>query len=267
MDYWCVDGVPLANYRQGKNWPKTSLMHNILRDISMVEFTNVQLEGNEMRIAYSSPGDKAEYPAIVVMYHRGGFDEFTVKVCDDLADAGFFSAAMDLYHWPPLLEPAAENPFPVDPEIIKDITATVGWLSGRKDVDSNRLGILGHCMGGRMALLGAATHDVFKACVPYYPGNTFKPWSEDGPSPFELLGDIRARILGFFGNDDQNPSPEDRDKISAELTRLGVEHEFHGYDGAGHAFQNFVAPERFRPEATVDSWSKTISFLNQTLKD
>lgn len=232
----------------------------------MVEFTEVNVDGNTMRIAYSSPGGEAVHPAVVVMYHRGGFDDFTIKVCDDLAAAGFFSAAMDLYHWPPLLEPASENPFPVDPEIIKDVTATVDWLSQRGDIDMSRLGILGHCMGGRMALLGAATHDVFKACVPYYPGNTFKPWSEDGPSPFELFGGIKGSVLGFFGNDDQNPSPEDRDKISAELGRLGIDHEFHGYDGAGHAFQNFVAPERFRPEATADSWNKTISYLGQTLK-
>ena len=67
----------------------------------------------------------------------------------------------------------------------------------------DRLGIIGHCMGGRMALLGASTHDVFKACVPYYPGNMFKAWSDDGPPPFELLGQIKGSVLGFFGNDDQ----------------------------------------------------------------
>ena len=97
----------------------------------MAEFTEVNVDGNTMRIAYSSPGGEGGHAAVVVMYHRGGFDDFTIKVCDDLAAAGFFSAAMDLYHWPPLLEPASENPFPVDPEIIKDVTARVDWLCQR----------------------------------------------------------------------------------------------------------------------------------------
>ena len=112
----------------------------------------------------------------------------------------------------------------------------------------------------------AQLKEAFKACVPYYPGNMFKPWSEDGPAPFALLGGIKGTVRGFFGNDDQNPSPDDREKISTELSRLGVEHVFHGYDGAGHAFQNFVAPERFRADATTDSWEKTISYLGSTLK-
>jgi len=94
----------------------------------------------------------------------------------------------------------------------------------------------------------------------------FKPWSEDGPTPFELLSGIKGTVNGFFGNDDQNPSPEDRETISAELSRLGVVHVFHSYDGAGHAFQNFVAPERFRADATADSWGKTITYLDSTLK-
>ena len=231
----------------------------------MVDYTKIQVQNDPMRIAYSRPVGEGKFPAMVVMYHRGAFDDFTLKICDDLAESGYLAAAMDLYHWPPLLEPPQENPFPRDPEIIKDVSATLDWLSVQNDVDMDRLGIIGHCMGGRMALLGASTHDVFKACVPYYPGNMFKAWSEDGPPPFELLGQIKGSVLGFFGNDDQNPSTEDREKISAELTNFGIQHEFHGYDGAGHAFQNFLAAERYREEATRDSWAKTIPYLDQTL--
>lgn len=227
----------------------------------MADYTEVKVDDVPMRIAFSIPEGDGPHPAVVLMFHRGGFDDFTIKVLDDLAANGYVAAAPDVYHWPPVLEPASENPFPVDPEIIKDISATLDWLEGRGDVDMDRLGIMGHCMGGRMAFLGASTHPQFKACLPHYPGNMFKPWSEDGPAPFELLKDMKASVMGFFGNDDGNPSPEDADKISAELTRLGIEHEFHRYDGAGHAFQNFLAPERYRPEATEDSWAKAIKFL------
>lgn len=232
----------------------------------MAEYTEIQVDGVPMRISYSVPAGDGPHPAMVIMYHRGGFDDFTTRIADDLSAAGYLAAAMDLYHWPPLLEPPQENPFPLDPEIIKDVAATVDWLSGRGDVAMDRVGIIGHCMGGRMSFLGASTNDAFGACVAYYSGNMFKPWSDDGPTPFERLDGIRGPVMGFFGNDDKNPSPEDVDKISAELTRLGKTHEFHRYDGAGHAFQNFLSAERYRPEATADSWARTIAFLDSTLK-
>jgi dienelactone hydrolase len=71
------------------------------------------------------------------------------------------------------------------------------------------------------------------------------PWGH-GPSPYDLSDKIGCPILGLFGDDDPNPSPADVAKISAELTRLGKPHEFHGYAGAGHAFMNESRPTTAR---------------------
>jgi carboxymethylenebutenolidase len=232
----------------------------------MADFAEVEVGGCPMRILHTTPAGAGPHPAMVIMFHRGGFDKFTEKVADDLAAAGYVTAAPDVYHYPPVHEKAEDNDFPKDPGIIADIGATLDYLAARGDVDMDRLGIIGHCMGGRMAFLGASTDSRFKACVPYYSGNMFKPWSDDGPTPFELLKDMKAEVAGFFGNDDGNPSPDDVNKLDEELTRLGIAHTFHRYDGAGHAFQNFLAPERHRPDQTADSWSKTVPFLDGILK-
>lgn len=232
----------------------------------MADFAEVQVGGSPMRILHTAPAGAGPHPAMVIMFHRGGFDDFTDKLAADLAAAGYVTATPDVYHYPPVHEKAEDNDFPRDPEIIADISATIDYLASRGDVDMNRLGIIGHCMGGRMSFLGASTHSQFKACVAYYSGNMFKPWSDNGPTPFELLKDMKAEVAGFFGNDDGNPSPEDVDKIDAELTRLGIKHTFNRYDGAGHAFQNFMSDERFRPDQTADSWSKTVPFLDGVLK-
>jgi len=231
----------------------------------MAQFDEVRVDGVPMRIAYSVPAGKGPHPAMVVTFHRGGFDEFTLKFADDLADMGILAAAPDLYHWPPVHEVASENPFPRDPEIVKDIGASIAWMKGRGDVDMKRLGIVGHCMGGRMSFLGASTHKEIGPCVVYYGGNMFKPWSDDGPPPFDLLKDLRGPVIGFHGDQDQNPSPDDMKKISAELTRCGKEHQFHMFQGAGHAFQNFLSTERYREEATKDSWAKMKVFLEKNL--
>jgi carboxymethylenebutenolidase len=93
----------------------------------------------------------------------------------------------------------------------------------------------------------------------------FKVWGKGKTPPFQLLSGIRGPVIGFFGNDDKNPSPDDVTKIDAELTRLGKAHEFHRYDGAGHAFQNFVRPEQYREAAEKDSWARTLAFLKTAL--
>ena len=232
----------------------------------MSQMDRVEIEGVPMNICYAMPEGSGPFPAMVVMFHRGGFDDFTKKILDDLADAGYASAAPDLYNWPPVADVPSENPFPRDPEITKDVAGTLEWLGKKPEINMDKVGIIGHCMGGRMAFFGGSVNPAFKATVAYYSGNMFVPWSDDGPAPFDLLGDLNGPVAGFFGNDDKNPSPEDVDKIGAELTRLGVEHTFHRYDGAGHAFQNFLGAERYREEATKDSWPKGVAFLDKTLK-
>jgi carboxymethylenebutenolidase len=219
----------------------------------MADLLEMAVDGVPMTLLLSTPAGDGPHPAVIVVHHRDGFDDFTKKVCDDLAKEGFVAMAPDFYHWPPVLEPARENPFPTDDEIVKDVNASVDWLKARGDVDSGRIGILGHCMGGRMSFLGASTNPAIGACVVYYGGNMFKPWGGEHAPPFDKLNGLNAPVIGFFGNDDGNPSPDDVNKIDAELTKLGKTHTFHRYDGAGHAFQNFCNEERYREAATQDS--------------
>ena len=73
---------------------------------------------------------------------------------------------------------------------------------------------------------------------------------------------IACPLIGFFGNDDTNPSPDDVNRIDGELTRVGKPHVFHRYDGAGHAFLNFTNPERHRPVQAADAWAKLLAFLD-----
>ncbi len=100
-----------------------------------------------------------------------------------------------------------------------------------------------------------------KAAVVYYGGNTFAARGE-GPSPFERSKEIHCPILGHFGEDDENPSPEDVRKLDTELTKYNKAHEFFSYRGAGHAFMNFAASS-FRPDAAQTSWPRTLDFLKK----
>ena len=89
---------------------------------------------------------------------------------------------------------------------------------------------------------------------------------EGNPPAIDLAPKIPCPVIGFFGNDDQNPSPEDVDDYGTALTNAGVEHTFHRYDGAGHAFQSFNNEESYRHEASEDAWEKVLAFFARHLK-
>ena len=132
-------------------------------------------------------------------------------------------------------------------------------------MDSDRIGITGFCMGGRVVWLAAATNPHFKAAVPYYGGNIMAPRGNTDKSPFELTNGINCPVLFHFGAIDANPSPEDMATLDAELTRLDKPHEFYAYPGADHAFMDHTGP-RYHREAAETSWPRTLQFFAKHLK-
>jgi len=87
----------------------------------------------------------------------------------------------------------------------------------------------------------------------------------DGPTPFDLTKDISTPLLGLFGEDDPNPSPEDVAKFAAVLTEHGKTYEFHSYPGAGHGF-NCEERSTYRRDASVHAWSKALEWFDRYLK-
>jgi dienelactone hydrolase len=113
-----------------------------------------------------------------------------------------------------------------------------------------------------MALLIAGSSASFCGAVVYYGGGLMRSWGE-GAIAFERLRNIRCPIIGFFGNDDKNPSPEDVDQIDAELSRHGIEHAFHRYPAVGHGFQNPSRDSARERAAAEDAWTRTFAFLHR----
>jgi carboxymethylenebutenolidase len=100
--------------------------------------------------------------------------------------------------------------------------------------------------------------------VVFYGGGIGVPLG-DGPSPLEQTANIHCPVLGLFGEEDTNPSPEDVSEIDTELTKHGKTHEFHSYAGAGHGFHCEVR-DSYRPEAATDAWAKAIAWFDKNLK-
>jgi len=227
----------------------------------------ITLDGGAMRCYVTTPGGAGPQPAVVVIQHAGGVDDFVRTMTDHIAGAGFVGIAPDLYHRD---DPNSGDDVMTrmgrlrDRSIVTDVLAAIAHVKTLPETRSDRIGITGFCMGGRVAYLMAAHSADIKAAVVFYGGNIMAPWGE-GPPPFDLSERIAAPVLGLFGEEDGNPNPADVAKIDAELTRLGKAHEFHSYAGAGHAFMTEGRPS-YRPDAASDAWSKCVAWFDRYLK-
>ena len=236
----------------------------------MPAFTeHLQVNGEDMEMYTSVPSGSGPFPGVVIAFHVGGLDEFDRVMADKLAEAGFVAVVPDMFHrfTPEIWEgPRLDRLKHLsDPEIIDDINAAVDFLQGHSAVDANRLGITGFCMGGRVTWLMSAVSSAFKAAVPYYGVSIMDIWGAGNQSPFALSSGIYCPMMFHFGQEDGNPSRDDQVKLDQELTRLGKQHEFFSYPGAGHAFMDHTG-ERYNKDAAETSWPRTLEFFAQYLQ-
>ncbi len=231
----------------------------------MPQWDRIDVDGSPMRLYVGTPSLGRAFPAVMVIQHGAGVDKFIEDRVENLARQGFLAIAPDLYH-----RQTEDSDMMTrigrlrDPEVISDVNAAVNYARRLKDTQLGDMGIIGFCMGGRVAYLMAASKPVFKAAGVFYGGNIMKAWGE-GATPFDLTPYIHCPIAGFFGGDDTNPSPADVDKIAAQLDKYRKPREFHRYEGAGHAFLNFTNPVTFREVPAREAWDKLIPFLQRHL--
>jgi carboxymethylenebutenolidase len=247
----------------------------------MVEsrWDTVEVDGYSMPVWVAIPDGDGPFPAVIVNQGLGSVEHVIQTLTTRVAEAGFVAAAPVYYHrqtdnileevksLPPGSPERVKRLFEKvnklsDEEIIADGRAALAHMQSFANVDAARLGVTGFCLGGHITYLQTTAIGELKASAPFYPSNLWSAWG-DGPTPFERSSAIPCPVMISFGSVDTNPSPEDKEKLEAELTRLGIEHEFHSYP-AGHDFQNFSAA-RYSEEAATASWPVVMDFLHKHL--
>jgi carboxymethylenebutenolidase len=226
------------------------------------------VDNSPMGLYVARPDGSAPFAAIIVIHNKDGVREFTQEMTRRVAEAGYLGIAPQLYHreGEPATEEQVENHkrFRRDTHVLADIHGTVEYLRGCGDADTSRLGIIGFCMGGRVAFLAAATTKFFKAAVDFYGGGVYSKWGGDRLAPAELAREISCPIQGHFGELDRSPPPDEMRTLDAELRRLGKAHEFFFYPEAAHAF-NRSDWKAYRPEHDATSWARTLDFFARHL--
>jgi carboxymethylenebutenolidase len=239
----------------------------------MVRKVIIDVLGSPMELLVFEPEGDGPFPAVVVAQHlpvaHEGLDKdpFTLNVGERLAAEGYVAVIPFLFHWWPAKDEMMSKVRAWrDDWNIADLNATFEMIANQDNVDNKRIGIMGHCWGGRVAWLGACTNPAYAAAATFYGGRIQLGLGPESTPAIDLVDNLSCPLLGIFGNEDQNPSPEDVVVLDKALTKASIDHEFHQYENAGHGFQDFHNPDRYRPDQAEDAWSKLFEFLDRHLK-
>ena len=228
---------------------------------------------DELNAYFARPTDAGPFGGVIVIHHMPGWDEQTMEITRRFADRGYLALCPNLHHRDaPGASPddaaaasRAAGGVP-DDRFLGDMRGAISYLQSL-DEHNGKVGVIGFCSGGRQAFLAACSIEL-DAAVDCYGGFVVgdpPPGMPVNIRPLlHLAENLSCPLLGLFGQDDQHPSPAEVDELEAELKRLGKQHEFHRFDGAGHGF--FAADRTmYRPEAAVEGWRLIFSFFGRYL--
>jgi len=229
--------------------------------------------GDEVEAYVARPAGDGRRGGVVVIHHMPGYDRATKEMVRRFAELGYDAAMPNLY-WreAPGAAPddaaataRAQGGVP-DERLVGDVAGAAEWLRALP-TSNGKVGVIGHCSGGRQSVLAAcnleldAAVDCYGAFVVGTPPEGF-PWKVTGLE--DQLPKLSVPLLGLFGNDDQHPSPEQVDTLEEILKADGKPYEFHRYDDAGHAFFSVDRPA-YRVAAANDGWERIEVFFNTYL--
>jgi carboxymethylenebutenolidase len=211
----------------------------------------------------SPAGDTAGAPVagVIVIQEWWGLVHHVTSVADRFAAEGFLALAPDLYHGVQTSEPDEAMKLLMGlamDQAAKDIAGAAACLAGRPDC-TGKIGVVGFCMGGSLALWAATLSPEIVAASGYYP-----------PLPWERMRPVWPNYHGkaaLIHTSEEDGGPEDSDILAGKrlIEQGGGAVTVHGYPGTRHAFFNDERPEVYDAAAAELSWARTLAFLRASL--
>ena len=207
-----------------------------------------------------TPAEAGPHPAMILIHEWDGLNDRIRQLADALAGEGYVALAADLYSGRTgsnreenmaLVQEARANP----ERSIANLNAAVEYLRARDDV-SGRVGTMGWCFGGGVALsyaLGGEQHD---ATAIFYGSLVTDP---------DSLAALDHEIYGTFAALDDGIPPSQVADFVAALREAGVANDVHVYDAVDHGFWLYVDEDPARAEPALDAWRRLQAYLERAL--
>jgi dienelactone hydrolase len=210
-------------------------------------------------------------PGVLVFPEAFGLSEHAISRAERLASQGYVALACDLHGDGQLVDDLQQaigllQPLFTDPAKTRSrARGGLQALVARSEVDAARVGAIGFCFGGTMALeLGRSGADV-RAIVGFHSGLATAAPKTDAEA-------IKARVLVCIGADDPMIPPPQRADFETEMRDAGVDWQMHLYGKTVHSFTNQAAAKRNMPdairysaEADARSWASMLELFSETL--
>jgi carboxymethylenebutenolidase len=206
-----------------------------------------------------TPAREGKFGAVLVVHENRGLNPYIEDVARRVAVEGFLAFAPDA------LAPVGGYPgndddgkalqAKLDPAMIRiDMRNAASFVQGHA-TSNGRLGVTGFCFGGGVSNhlaveLGPSLH----AAAPFY----------GQPPDLERVGEIRARMVIHYAEDDPRVNARKADYLAA-LEAAKVEFQAFEYPGTRHGFHNDSTPRYDHAAATL-AWQRTIDLFRRALR-
>ena len=201
----------------------------------------------------SGPG-----PGILVIQEWWGLVGHIKKVCDRFGAEGFSALAPDMYHGQTASEPDGAGKLFMALNIgqaEKDLRGAAKFLAQHSS--TAKLGAVGFCMGGQLALFAGTLNPSVGAVVNFYGIH---------PNVKPDYGKLSGPVLGLFAEKDGFVTPQVAKDTDAAIKKAGKQSEINIYPNVDHGFFNDERPDVYNKTAADDAWRRTLAHFRQNLK-
>lgn len=203
-------------------------------------------------------------PGVIVIQEWWGLNDQIRGVADMFAKEGFVALAPDFYHGKgaKIGEPDEAQKLMMEffkaHDAAKDARGAAEYLTGLGSVTTRKVGTIGFCMGGFLAILVASVApDKVAAVVDCYGVGQRLP---------DLVPMRGTPLLGIFGGKDHSANADAIASLDKAARDAGVPFTKQVYPEGDHAFLNEQRKDVYRPDDARDAWSKILPFLRQNVK-
>ena len=197
-------------------------------------------------------------PGVLVIQEWWGLVQHIKNVCDRFAAEGFTALAPDMYHGKTANEPDGAGKLFMALNIgqaEKDLRGAVDYLATQSS--SQKVGAVGFCMGGQLALFAGTVNGNVGAVVDFYGIH---------PNVKPDYAKLAGPVLGLFAEKDAFVTPQTAREVEAAIKKAGKSVAIHIYPKVDHAFFNDERPDAYDRGAAEDAWKRTLSHFAANLK-
>ena len=197
-------------------------------------------------------------PGVLVIQEWWGLVGHIKNVCDRFAAEGFAALAPDLYHGKTAGEPDSAGKLFMALNVVqaeKDLRGAARQVAAHSS--TARLGAVGFCMGGQLALFAATVNPSIGATVNFYGIH---------PNVKPDYAKLSGPVLGLYAERDSFVTPTAAREVDQRIRAAGKQSEIHIYPGVDHAFFNDKRKDVYDKAAADDAWRRTLAFFRQHLR-